>query len=202
MNRKGVFLIVLLCIVALAGAAHAVTLEQGWYAQIRGVSMEVYDQDGVPIPWGFDPYFNTPPGMYGPFQVTNDPRGNSYSRTVSVPSTVYGVAPGTSVELPLITSMADTSVIASMSVDVRTNYDASGMRLQLIGHDQSTGGTTVLWEQAQSNDYWHGVIMACDVYPAGLAFRVMAVPEPGGASSLLMCVVGTGFLPLMRRRRP
>ena len=50
--RKLTFLLALLCILALAGAAQAVTLEQGWYAQIRGVLMEVYDQDGAPIPWG------------------------------------------------------------------------------------------------------------------------------------------------------
>ena len=197
MTRKGVFLIVMLCILAVAGAAHAVTLEQGWYAQIRTMMIMVYDQDGVPIPWGGGD-FNTPPGMYGPFQVTKDPY--SYSRTVSVPSTVYGVAPGTSVELPILTYLADTSIIAVLGMDARTNYDASRMRLQLIQHDQSTGGTTVLWEQAQSNDYWDGVTMS-DLHPAGLAFRVIAVPEPGTLVSLIFGVVGTAVLPLIRRRR-
>ena len=140
--------------------------------------------------------------MYGPFQVTKDPTW--YSRTVSVPSTVYGVAPGTSVELPILTYLADTSIIASMSVDWHTNYDASRMRLQLIQRDTHTGAVAVLWDQVRSgyatvqlNDR----CMASDIHPTGLAFRVMAVPEPGSLVSLIIGLVGTAALPLIRRRR-
>ncbi len=174
--RRAVFLIVLLCILVLAGIAHAVTLEQGWYAQIRSIYCDGHSEQGYEF--STQAWMGTAPGVYGPFRVTPD--STDYRKTVDVPTTDSGVVLGTALELPLLGGFYDTDVIDSLWVDRHTNYDATRMRLQLIQRNQSTGAVAVLWEQKQSNDNWHAEYIGYNLSPVGLAFRVVAVPEPQG----------------------
>ena len=182
MRRKAVVLAVF-CLLVFAGGAHAVTLEQGWYAQIRGVDVYVYTDPYGSVELRGGASLDIQPGIYGPFRVTLDPVGGNSRVTVDVPTTASGVAPGACVEMPLMTGF---SSVAYLGVDARTDYDASCMRLQLIQRDYGTGDVAVLWEQDQSGSYWHFQYMAYDATTAGLAFRVVAVPEPGGLVALLL----------------
>ena len=197
--RRAVVLFAVLCLLAAAAAAHAVTLEQGWYAQLRSVGAAYTDVYGSLHTWGVP--FDIVPGTYGPFRVTSAPRGSDYSRTVEVPATVGGIAPGTLVELPLITGLAEPNLIDYLNVDWHTNYVSSSMRLELIQRDLLSSNVTVLWRQNESGDVWHAQYLAPGVGPNGLAFRVVAVPEPSAGTMLIGCCAMLLARCTRRRRR-
>ncbi len=176
MKRVAV-VVAVVSVLALAQGVNAADLEAGWYAIVRSVSIFTYDHEGMPELRGGG-WFVTDPGSYGPFQVTDEPRGDEYSRGVRVLEDAAGVLPGTGVELPLATGLYEDEVIAYLGVDWQTDYDASQMRLELIQRDEQTGAVDILWQQDQSGALWHYEYMAWDTYPVGLAFRVLAVPEP------------------------
>jgi len=175
-------------------AAHAADLQAGWYAMIRGVDILVYNPMGVPVGYG-GARFPTQPGTFGPYTLTDEPYHDSYSRTVRVLNDAIGVAPGTGLELPL-SGFSSVPFVAQLRVWSVTDYDPSQMRLELVRH--TANGDTVLWQQLQGGvtDYY-GVV-AHDIVPDGLAFRVVAVPEPSTAALLGGAV---GLIGILRRGR-
>ncbi len=197
--RRAVFLIVLLCILALAGTAHAVTLEQGWYAQVRSVDL-IYRSVGAEYESHAQPRILLASGVYGPYRVSRAPYEDNYCKTVDIPTSASGIEPGTAVELPLATGLMDTDVIEAFYIGWYSDYIASHMQLQLIRHDATNGNTRILWSQTRSgavNGY--DEILALDVYPDGLAFRVITVPEPHSWLVLAMGILATA-IPLRRKR--
>ena len=187
----GLFLflaIVLLVPVDSQGA----TLQAGWYACVKDISIDVYGPFGTPVGYGAG-WLYTSPGEYGPFVVTDDPFHSRYSRTVTVLNSATGVAAGTAVELPIYNT-SSISQIARLSVWWETNYDVSQMRLELAQRNSVTGAVTTIWQQNQSGYSTHADYIGYDLQPQGLFFRVVAVPEPsplmllGGAFSLVAIV--------------
>jgi len=189
-------ILLILCMLVFAGAAHAADLQAGWYVKLGLVDVRGWDgyQWGI-VDWNFVGGL----GTYGPFEVTS-PDPVWARRMVSVPSSVSGVAPGTSVDLWGEPTREVNFPISAVVPCYDTYYDASQMRLQLLMYKQDAG-FTLLWEQARSGFWgdWSNVLSGSQVIPVGysLVFRVTVVPEQG---SLLVTICALASTLLSRRR--
>jgi len=170
--------IVILCMLAFAGAAHAADLQAGWYVKLGLVDVRGWDgyQWGI-VDWNFVGGL----GTYGPFEVTS-PDPVWARRMVSVPSSVSGVAPGTSVDLWGEPAIPIGFPVSEVVVCYDTNYDATRMRLELLMY-RADVGFTMLWAENRSglHQVWTNVLGPSQVIPLGYSpvFRVTVVPEPG-----------------------
>ena len=196
MRRKAVVLAVF-CLLVFAGGAHAVTLQQGWYANIRPVYVGYYG----PLweDWMCTAWFPTPVGSYGPFLVTDNGGLGSGRRYASVPETAYGVTPDQSLILPIYIPLDMGTRIAYVVPSVSTNYDPAVMYLTLW-HDHPGVSHTLLWEQKLGGErVWSGYVPFDSTLDNGETyFKLQVVPEP---SALVCLLAGVGCLLRARRRR-
>ena len=194
MRRKAVVLAVF-CLLVFAGGAHAVTLQQGWYANMNLVDVYFYGplwEDRMTSAW-----FPTPTGTYWPFLVTD--AGGSWRRYASVPETAYGVTPDQSLVLPIYIPLGTGTRIACLHLSASTNYDPAAMYLTLW-HDHPGVSHTLLWEQKLGGQrIWAGDVPFDSTFDNGQTyFKVQVVPEP---SALVCLLAGVGCLLRARRRR-
>lgn len=192
--RRAVVLFAVLCLLAMAAAAHAVTLEQGWYADIDAVEFYIHmDPYGSPE-LGGNAYFSMPPGAYGPFQVTNDGVPVDIARYVSVPYTVSEVGPQQSLVLPINVPLGVGANLAGIRAGLSTNYDPARMYLSFWHGDRE------LWtRRVGTTQAWAGWVAGEEVLDGNpFYFKVQVVPEP----TTLMGLVGSilCLLPIRRRR--
>jgi hypothetical protein len=189
MNRAAVVVSVL-CLVVLGQAGWAADLQAGWYVKLGLVALWGRDP-GTGHEVGVDWNFTGGLGTFGPFEVSG-PDMWYPQRMVSVPSSVTGVAPSTSVYLWGEPSRAVDFVVSRVSPFWDTYYDGASMRLELLMYGESTG-FTLLWSQTKSGVYGGAgnVLSEFQSIPIGHVpvFRVTTVPE---AHSLF--VVGYGLL--------
>ena len=190
--------VLLLLIVPMVG--QAADLGAGWYAKIRSVNVYVYDYQGRPTLIGGGCFYSTPPGQYGPFQVTDLPDGGARTRQVLVNAAAHGAESAASLDLPISTGRSDTDPLAFLDIWWETNYDASQMYLELIQRDVQSGAVSVLWTQRQSGSVAHEQNLAYGATAGGLSLRVVVVPEPSSLAVLLISVSGTALCALRRRR--
>ena len=195
MRRKAVVLAVF-CLLVFTGGAHAVTLQQGWYANMEIVDVYFYTplwEDRMVSAW-----FPTPTGTYWPFEVTSWGVAPSYRRYVSVPNTVYGVGPDRSLVLPIYIPLDTGTQFTSITAAVSTNYDPIGMYAS-FWHRTPSGTDERLWARMVSGErVWCGDVAGPGVMDGGsYYFKVEIVPEP----SALACLLGPAVCLLATRRR-
>lgn len=198
--RRAVFVAVLLCILALAGTARAVTLDQGWYAWFGGAYLQVTDwSTGEPYVYSAHWYPTTSLGQYGPVTVSQW-AGYPSTRQVAVPQDV-SVTPGVLFQdtgsIPLL-----DRTYPCLYASWQTNYDANRMRLQLLR--RRSGQDVMIWEQATSGRVTSSVdwnIRFSSPFQPGdeLVMRVIALPEPGGLTAL-GCGVSALLVGFRRRK--
>ncbi|MGI6296926.1 MAG: PEP-CTERM sorting domain-containing protein [Armatimonadota bacterium] len=181
--KKFVVAVAIVVILLSAQISQAADLQEGWYVKLGWVDVRGWDgmRERV-VDWDF----TGPLGSVGPFEVTS-PDPLWARRMISVPNTVSGIAPGTSVDLwgePL--SLVDFP-ITEVVVCYDTNYDAAKMRLQLFMYQQDTG-FTLLWSEERSglHQVWSNVLGQFQMIPVGYSpvFRVTVIPEPSTVLAL------------------
>lgn len=113
MKRLSAFLLfAFLAVLVLAIPAPAADLQAGWYAKVPTVSIWQYDDQGRLFLRADGYFYDTPPGQYGPFLVTDGPYHASYWREAHVPTNAYGVGPTASLIMPLSFGMTIGEPIA------------------------------------------------------------------------------------------
>jgi len=185
----------LLCF-GFAGSARAADLKAGWYSNL--ISVGVFQYVGGEYVGRASGWFLTPPGQYGPFQVTNGPYHSDGERDVTVPTDAFGVGPDASLELPMGFGMTIGEPIAYINFSWGTDYDATQMYAELWRHKYG-GSTERVWSQqlsGQHGDYTK--IWMWGEYEGNFFYRVNVVPEP---QSILGVFTGVGMLALAWRRR-
>lgn len=196
--NKPIAILVILLLLGLGSAAHAVDLEAGWYVKLFGVSLGGLVGEGgwQVVNW----HFTGGLGTSGPFEVTS-PDPLWAERVVSVPQTVKGVTAGTSVYLWGEPVSSVDFIVRQLGVGYDTLYDASRMRLDVLMYKESEG-FTLLWSQGLSGfqQGWPNVLEESQAIPVGYqpVFRVAVVPEPCSTSAML---VGITLAVVVRRRR-
>jgi hypothetical protein len=190
MRKKAVVLAVF-CLLVFAGGAHAVTLQQGWYAKVDLVQVYGYGPMGTQLLE--DVSFTTPLGQCGPFQVTDGGISGGFARYVLVPSTMTGAGPGDSFTLPISMPFGTGTPIAYFGLSVCTNYDPASMYLGLW--HQSPGGTpSLLWSQNLGGmRVWCGQTAFDTTVDGGPWYlKVQVAPEPSALTclaALIACAV-------------
>ena len=193
-SSRVIYPLLILLSVALSGSAPAADLQAGRYANVSSVSLYQYDSQGYPfIRAGL--WFTTSPGMYGPFLVGDGPYHTRDWRDISVPSTVTGVGPDSSLVLPVGTGMTLGEPIAWISIPWVADYDATQMQLE-FWRTRSNGIAERLWAQQLSGYRYGSVDVAQNTFLEGpLYFKVSVIPEPasfnllvGGLSALLLTI--------------
>ena len=194
MRRKAVVLAVF-CLLVFAGGARAVTLQQGWYANIEMVNVHLNLPDWAEL---YSAWFPTPTGPYWPFQVTSGPWLDDYQRYVSVPNTVYGVGPDQSLVLPIYIPLDTGTPFMQIMATVSTNYDPACMYVS-FWHRPPGGTDELLWSRMVSGpQVWAGTMAWDGVVDGGSwYFKVQVVPEP---SAFMVLLAGVGCLLRARRR--
>lgn len=194
-----VFGIVLL--LALCQAGQTADLQAGWYANIVGVHIYVYDLQGSPILLGDACFHSTPPGQYGPFEVTDGPYHADWERDISVPTDAHGVGPEESLIIPAWFGMSIGDRIAYLQMLVNTNYDASQMYLQMWRTHYEGGPDELIWEYKQSGPGgFNGQLQYNTTVTGDYYFQLNVVPEPDGMSCLLLGVISSLGLARLGRR--
>lgn len=196
-----VFLILLsIGILLPVGSAQAADLQAGWYAYIDAVHVYSYDDLGQLLLVGGAQFYDTPPGQYGPFTVTDGQYHSWYQRSISVPSSVYGVGSDQSLILPMLLPLSVGQEIAFLEIGIGTNYDSSQMYLQMWRQHLEGGPDELIWERKQSGiGGFSGNIAYDTVYTGPYYFKVNVVPEPSSFIGLL--VVAVPVLHIARRRK-
>lgn len=195
---SALLLFAFLATLVLAIPAPAATLQEGWYANVAGLWVYQYDQWGYPFIRSAGSFYNTPPGQYGPFQVTDGTYHSSGERYVSVPAQV-SAGPSDTLAIPVSFGMTLGEQIAYMQISWGTNYDPSQMRLQLW-RQRYDGSDQLVWSELGSGvqggaEYIHyGNIFEGDYY-----FEVEVVPEPQAIGYMLLAFF-PAMLGLKRRR--
>jgi len=188
--------IVILCMLAFAGAAHAADLQAGWYVKLGGVAVYGwYQGQYVGVDWNF----TSPLGTYGPFEVTQ-PDQLWPQRMVLVPSAAFGVPVGTYVDLGGELEAPVTFAVDRLDLSYETNYDASRLRLEVLSRHPN-GQEDLLWYQSRSGY----AIGGPSLYNPSLSFftgdilvcRVVVVPEP--AYAMTLGLAGLAFVSWRRR---
>lgn len=186
---SAVLLFVCLATLMLAIRAPAVTLEQGWYANVSTVQVFGYDDEGRPVGRAGGYFYDTPPGQYGPFMVTNGPYHSYSERDVSVPAQVSA---GSADSLTMIPSFGMTigERIAWVEFAWETDYIAGQMRLELW-RTRYSGAQELVWAQQLSNHHYSFATVLNDSEVEGpLFFKVAVIPEP---SSFISVITGLAF---------
>lgn len=187
--------IVVLCMLAFAGATHAADLQAGWYVKLGGFSTRGWNgSQWAAVEWTFSGGL----GVWGPFEVTS-PHVWWPQRQVIVHTTVTGVPAGTSVYLWGIPERPIDFAASELVIGWETDYDAANMRLELLMYQEGQG-YTLLWAQNQSG-YHHdypNLLGPSQVIPIGCSpvFRVVVLPEPNPVFALL---AGLPCLLMIRR---
>lgn len=198
--RRAVIVASTVVVLALAQAASAANLQAGWYASMYSMQYYAYDRNGLPQLLGSGE-FQTVPGQYGPFTLTDGPFHWSRSREVEVLSSVTGVGSRASLVLPVAGGLDSSQCLAYVEFGWRTNYDPSQMRLELW-HNKMEGSAELLWQQILAGTRTGYSNAAYDsTYEKGLFFRVAVVPEPSGFASLLASALAATYGITRRRQR-
>lgn len=197
--KKMLLAVTILVLASLAMPAHAADLQAGWYVKVSSVYIDQYDQQGNLFirEQGF--FYSTPPGQYGPFQVTDGTYHNPGERYVSVPATV-SAGTGDSLVMPLSFGMTLGEPIAYLSFGWETNYDPSHMRLEFWRENYYTSVQELLWAQSLSGYRYGGAAALTNAtYDSRYFVKVAVMPEP---SSFMVLAAGVGLLSgvLWRRR--
>lgn len=199
---KKAFLLSMLSLFLLAGTAHAVTLQQGWWVRYEYVSLYGHEgPESAPITsWGTGWYPTSTLGLYGPIRVEEGAYPFTRGRTVTIVQTT-NAEPGVFFEdYGSYTSAGP--YYQDISLTWQTDYDASRLQLQVFRH-KSGQADELVWQQTASGytvpplgqyDIWHGAPL---LDGEQVVVRLVVVPEPSG-----LLVLG-GALPsfawLMRR---
>lgn len=198
--KKALVLLAVLSLLLAASAIQAADLQAGWYVKMAGVALFGPIKQ-PPYHTGTGWNFTGGLGTYGPFKVSS-PDPLWAERMVSVPTSVSGVTPSTSVYLwgqPVDPVYYD---VREVQFFCETNYDASQMQLQLLMYNSTDHNYTLLWSQSQSGyrSSWVSALTFPQKIPVGYVpvFRVTTVPEP---SALLVVITGAGAVFGFLRRR-
>lgn len=199
MRKLSVFLLfAVLVSLVLAIPAPAANLQAGWYVRVSSVHIWQYDQLNSPFIRDEGNFYDTPPGQYGPFQVSDGTYHSPIDRWVSVPATV-SAGPGDSLIMPLTFGMTLGEPIAYLSFYWETNYDPSQMRLEFWRQNYYTSVQELLWAQTLSGYRYGGATALTNAtYDSQYFVKVAVIPEP---SSMIIFSAGLGILLALRRRR-
>jgi len=195
--KRLALILVIAGLVCLAQAGQAATLQADWYAKVNMLYVFTYGDYGPQLhAEGY--FYQTPPGQYGPFLVTDGPCHEAYARYVSVPTDVSGVGQGSSLTLPVSIGMSTCDPIAYVYFSWATRYDPSQMHLDLW-RTRADGTDECLWSQLQSGVRGGEAYVAYDSLLEGpYYFRVSVVPEPSSVACLAVALIS--MLGLMRKR--
>ncbi|HET6456697.1 MAG TPA: PEP-CTERM sorting domain-containing protein [Armatimonadota bacterium] len=199
MKRLSAFLLfAFLASLVLTIPAPAADLQEGWYVRVSSVHIWQYDQLNDPFIRDEGDFYDTPPGQYGPFQVSDGTYHSTIDRWVSVPSAI-SAGPGDSLVMPLTFGMTLGEPIAYLGFYWETNYDPSQMRLEFWQENYYTSVQELLWAQTLSSYRYGGATPLTDATYEGQFFvKIAVIPEP---SSMIIFSAGLGILSALRRRR-
>lgn len=199
MKKVCVLLPLVLLLLLPAFSSQAADLQEGWYAHIIYVDVWTYDDFGQPVLRGGGGFYDTPPGTYWPFLVTDGQYHSWYERNILVPTSVSGVATDHSLMIPMFLPLSVGEKIAYLAMPWETDYDADEMYLQLW-RKRLDGSNELVWEQTQSGQQSGGSMLSYDsVFEGPYYFKVNVVPEPSSIECLLMALLPLAHI--ARRRR-
>ena len=195
--RRNTVVLSVFCLLVFSGGAHAVTLQQGWYANIEMVDLYHYGPMWEDLLCSAS--FPTPVGTYWPFLVTSWGAAPGYRRYASVPSTVSGLGPENSLVLPIHVPVDIGTEFTRITATVSTNYDPAYMHVS-FWHRPPGGTDELLWSRMASGErVWSGTMAWDGVVDGGSwYFKVEVAPEP---SAFTVLVAGGVYLVATRRRR-
>lgn len=180
-----------------AQVSEAVDLQAGWYVKLGSGMLSGIDpiyQRPNTVDWNFVGSL----GAFGPFEVTY--QSWQEQRVVTVPTSVSGVAPGTSIWLWAEPSDPVYWPISLVGVRWETNYQADRMILELYKYSTS-GVYTLLWAQNRSGyNHYHGNLLGQweEIEIGSIpVFRVRVVPEANTCAALLI----PSLLVILKRRK-
>ncbi len=180
MSKRFCILLAVVVILGLQPAANPATLQAGWYVNLNAVEFSWYYVSGDRA-WesGSDGQFNTPPGTYGPFQVTEPGGEYDYNdRWVAVPN-IAAAGGADSLTLPFTVAYAQPGYKwPSMQFNWQTNYDASQMYVSLWSNP-SGGAPVCIWSQMLSGAQASSPTLDLSVVDSNYYFSVFRelVPE-------------------------
>jgi len=187
MKKLSVISAVLL-LLTLPQVGHAADLQAGWYAKINSLYAFTKGSGGPPV-LNEGEFYQTPPGDYGPFRVS-DLVGTThvnFARFVSIPTAASGVGSEQSLTMPVtIAGLAQGTAVQYLEIAWATNYDATQTFLGL--YDAHSDGTAeCLWTQKASGIQGSGGLFLAynTTFDGYYYFAVNVVPEPSGAVCVL-----------------
>ena len=181
--RKLSIYVGMLCVASLlvAASTRSATLEEGSYASVSHVAVYQYFDWGETLrATGY--FYNTPPGHYGPFSVSDGQYHSYTERSASVPMRTFS-EPSDSLIMPVSFGMTVGEPIAYMQIGWATDYDPIQMRLE-FWRTRSNGQQELVWFQPKGGPKYGSVGVLYDTNLEGLCFFKVAVAPPGGFSDL------------------
>lgn len=197
--KKMLLTITILVLASIAVPIHAADLQAGSYVTVHAVHIWQFS--------GGEPYvraggwFNTAPGQYGPFNVTDGPYHARSERDVTVPLQVSGAGPSDSLELPMGFGMTIGEPVAWIDFSWETDYDANQMYLELWRY-RYAGNAERIWSQQLSGRHYEYTthMLYLSEFEGNLFFKVNVLPEPSSLAVLAAGLAASG-LAFWRRRR-